>query len=88
LAPSLLLKNRPHKIYQHLSLQDTPKFTQIWIFGLKMYHLATLEQRLFFEMRRRQGDQIGRIIGRLFTLGGFTEITEVAHIFVLFFSLV
>jgi hypothetical protein len=22
-----------HKIYQHLSLQDTPKFTQSWIFG-------------------------------------------------------
>jgi hypothetical protein len=23
-------------------LQDTPKFTQIGIFGLKIYHLATL----------------------------------------------
>jgi hypothetical protein len=23
-------------------LQDLPKFTQIWIFGLKIYHLATL----------------------------------------------
>jgi hypothetical protein len=22
--------------------QDLPKFTQIWIFGLKIYHLATL----------------------------------------------
>jgi hypothetical protein len=30
-----------HKIYQHLSLQDTPKFTQSWIFGLKIY-LANL----------------------------------------------
>jgi hypothetical protein len=30
------------KIYQHLSLQDTPKFTQIGIFGLKIYDLATL----------------------------------------------
>jgi hypothetical protein len=29
-------------IYQHLSLQDNPKFTQSWIFGLKLYHLATL----------------------------------------------
>jgi hypothetical protein len=28
------------EIYQHLSLQDTQKFTQI--FGLKIYHLATL----------------------------------------------
>jgi hypothetical protein len=35
--------NRPngHKIYQHLSLQDTAKFTQIGIFGLKIYHVAT-----------------------------------------------
>jgi hypothetical protein len=36
--------NRPndHKIYQHLSLLDTQKITQIDIFGLKKYHLATL----------------------------------------------
>jgi predicted secreted protein len=36
--------NRPkgHKIYQHLPLQDPPKFTQIGIFGLKIWHLATL----------------------------------------------
>jgi hypothetical protein len=36
--------NRPNvrKIYQHLPLQDPPKFTQTWIFGLKIYHLATL----------------------------------------------
>jgi hypothetical protein len=33
-----------HKIYQHLSLKDPPKFTQIRIFGLKIFHLATLEQ--------------------------------------------
>jgi hypothetical protein len=25
-----------HEIYQHLPLQDPPKFTQIWTFGLKM----------------------------------------------------
>jgi hypothetical protein len=31
-----------HKIYHHLPLQDPPKFTQIWIFGLKTNHLATL----------------------------------------------
>jgi hypothetical protein len=29
-----------HKIYQHIPLQDSPKFTQI--FRLKIYHLATL----------------------------------------------
>jgi hypothetical protein len=28
--------------YQHLPLQDPPKFTQIWIFILKTNHLATL----------------------------------------------
>jgi DNA topoisomerase IB len=28
--------------YQHLPLQDPPKFTQIWIFGLKTNHLAAL----------------------------------------------
>jgi hypothetical protein len=31
-----------HKIYQHLPLLDPPKFTQIWIFCLKICHLATL----------------------------------------------
>jgi hypothetical protein len=37
-------KYRPNglKIYQHLQLQDPPKFTQIGIFGLKICHLATL----------------------------------------------
>jgi hypothetical protein len=30
-----------HKIYQHLPLQDPPKFTQFGIFGLKINHLAT-----------------------------------------------
>jgi hypothetical protein len=33
---------RVHRIYQHLPLQDPPKFTQIWIFGFKTNHLATL----------------------------------------------
>jgi hypothetical protein len=32
-----------HKIYQRLSLQDTSKFTHIGIFGLKIYHLTTLQ---------------------------------------------
>jgi hypothetical protein len=37
-------QSRPNgrKTYQHLQLPDSPKFTQIWIFGLKMCHLATL----------------------------------------------
>jgi hypothetical protein len=29
-------------MYHHLPLQSPPKFTQIWIFGLKTNHLATL----------------------------------------------
>jgi hypothetical protein len=37
-------KNRPNVqvICRHLLLQDPTKFTQIWIFCLKIYHLATL----------------------------------------------
>jgi hypothetical protein len=31
-----------HTMYKHLPLQDLTKFTQIGIFGLKIYHLATL----------------------------------------------
>jgi hypothetical protein len=46
-----------HKIYQHIQLQDPPKFTQIGIFRLKIYHLATLlETRLLHiikEFRKR-----------------------------------
>jgi hypothetical protein len=40
--------HRPHgyKTYQHLPLQEPPKFTQIGIFGFqKINHLATLLQR-------------------------------------------
>jgi hypothetical protein len=35
-----------HKMYTHLPLQDPRKFSQIGIFGLKLYHLATLNQTL------------------------------------------
>jgi hypothetical protein len=34
------------KIYQHLPMQDPPKFTQIGSFGLKICHLATLGNTL------------------------------------------
>jgi hypothetical protein len=33
---------KDHKIYQHFPFQGPPKFAQIWIFGLKKKHLATL----------------------------------------------
>jgi hypothetical protein len=38
-----------HEIYQHLPLQDPPKFPQIRIFGLKTNHLATLDGILKFK---------------------------------------
>jgi hypothetical protein len=40
-----------HKIYQYLPLHYPPELAQIWIFGLKMYHLATLVQKLNGEQR-------------------------------------
>jgi hypothetical protein len=39
-----------HKIYQHLQLQDPPKFNQIGIFGLKIHHLATRISARFFKL--------------------------------------
>jgi hypothetical protein len=33
-------------MYRHRPLQDPPKFTQIGIFGLNIYHLATLQPML------------------------------------------
>jgi hypothetical protein len=40
----MAVKKRPngHKINQHLPFQDPSKFTLFGIFGLKIYHLATL----------------------------------------------
>jgi hypothetical protein len=31
-----------YKIYQKFIFQGLPKYTQIWIFGVQIYHLATL----------------------------------------------
>jgi hypothetical protein len=33
-------------------LQDPPKFTQIWIFGLKTNHLATMFSCIFLRLRK------------------------------------
>jgi hypothetical protein len=55
------------KICPHLPSQDSPKFTQICILGLKTNHLATLvvgnigSLCLLGKVAREQGDQIGRI---------------------------
>jgi hypothetical protein len=38
---ALLCFLKKHNIYQPLPLQDPPKFTQIGILGLTLYHLAT-----------------------------------------------
>jgi hypothetical protein len=44
-------------IYQHFLFQGPPKFTQIWILGMKINHLATLqrtrEQYRFLGRQRR-----------------------------------
>jgi hypothetical protein len=36
-----------HKLYQYFPLQGPHTFTQIWILGLKIYHLATLFETIF-----------------------------------------
>jgi hypothetical protein len=38
--------------YQHLPLQGLPKLSEIGIFGLKVYHLATLEVTHKFLQRK------------------------------------
>jgi hypothetical protein len=44
-----------HKIYKHRTLQNTPKFTKIALFGLKINRLATL-----FTARTRMSSQATR----------------------------
>jgi hypothetical protein len=39
-------------MYQHFPFQGPPKFTHIGIFGLKMYHLATLPGGVSIENNR------------------------------------
>jgi hypothetical protein len=41
-----------HKLYQHFTSLGTLKYTQIWIFGLKINHLATLASRKAVEKVR------------------------------------
>jgi hypothetical protein len=35
-----------HKIHRRLLLPDPPRFTQIWVFCLKLTHLATLTKSI------------------------------------------
>jgi hypothetical protein len=37
-----------HAVFQHLPLHEPPKFTQTVIFGLKINHLATLTQSIYY----------------------------------------
>jgi hypothetical protein len=39
-----------HKIYKLFLIKGPPKFTQIWIFCLKINHLATLDGSSLFHM--------------------------------------
>jgi hypothetical protein len=41
-----------HKINQNLPLQNPPKFPQIWVFGLKTNHLATLMSTIKSERKK------------------------------------
>jgi hypothetical protein len=45
-------------MYQLRQFQDPPKFTQIGIFGVKLYHLATL---LFTCYQRNAGFSVSNI---------------------------
>jgi hypothetical protein len=46
-------------------LQDPPKFPQIWIFGLKTSHLATLDPaEVGFSLARVQCDQMSFLKNR------------------------
>jgi hypothetical protein len=42
-----------HKTYQHLPVQDPPKFTPIGIFGLRANHPATLDSAQVYELQVR-----------------------------------
>jgi hypothetical protein len=60
-----------HKIYQYLPLQDPPKFIQIGIFGLKIYHLVTL---IYFSLFA--GEENGRQKDSKFDCGDDTSSRE------------
>jgi hypothetical protein len=49
-----------HKIWQHLPFQGPPKCSQTGIFGLKIYHLATL----YVDRARARGRMQTRIWGK------------------------
>jgi hypothetical protein len=61
---------------QQLPLQDPPKFTQIWIFGLKTSHLATLTETLAEDdivmessLRVNAGKKVGRNVVKFRRVG-------------------
>jgi hypothetical protein len=58
-----------HKTYQHLTLQEPPKFTQSAIFGLKIHHnVATLGQR----NAQSESDRLADVVIRVTRLGQFS----------------
>jgi hypothetical protein len=58
MAVKICRQNGSKNTYQHLPLQDHPKFTQIGILGFKIYHLATLIDRKSFSVTK------SRILGQ------------------------
>jgi hypothetical protein len=53
-------KKKDRKIDQ-VSIKYTSKFTQIWIFGLKTNHLATLVWNHFDRKKRRRSSQMDKL---------------------------
>jgi hypothetical protein len=80
-------------VCQHQPLQDPPKFTQSGIFGMKIYHLATLvvcsngDSHFYllpvtYAVIKARVTRLGEFSpnGWLLTLGSFIKIEEVDHI--------
>jgi hypothetical protein len=65
------------------SIQSPPKYIKIVIFGMQVYHLATLSER------ENQGDQIGRIFDHRIIVHSrqffCTQLQKYGHIFGRFF---
>jgi hypothetical protein len=63
-TPNGLKMLNVYNIFQNTPFQGLQKSTKIGFFGLKIYHLATLERTAssyFMCIRSLQGDRIGRV---------------------------
>jgi hypothetical protein len=67
------------KKYQHLPLQDLPKFTQSRFFGLKIYHLATLGPSFAIPLNKQLSDQCVRRTFSFTNLSMYTQAKCFSH---------